>query len=162
LNLASNTTIKRDHNNLTSRSRAISREGFFIGEPEGYSGLELTSPEQHIIAKELPAKDYTMTAVATLEADIVQDSASISHDPIKPHISSLSINTENDVTEVNIRQYIMVELDKLYSEGQLCTRPMVVDDETGNSIQVQFVYYTPHDQYEQFISITGDVCMRAR
>jgi hypothetical protein len=43
---------------------------------------------------------------------------------------------ESDLTEINIRGFILSEMDKLYAEYVICARPTLVDDESGNSLQV--------------------------
>ena len=47
---------------------------------------------------------------------------------------------ELELTEINIRGFVLSELDKMYAEFLICARPTLVDDETGNSLQV--LYYT--------------------
>lgn len=54
---------------------------------------------------------------------------------------------ENELTEINIRGFILSELDKMYNEYLISARPTLVEDESGNSLQVIcyhscfFVYY---------------------
>ena len=52
---------------------------------------------------------------------------------------------EVELTEINIRGFILSEMDKMYAEYVICARPTLVDDESGNSLQVKnnlilFVY----------------------
>lgn len=49
---------------------------------------------------------------------------------------------EAELTEINIRGFILNELDKMYNEYLICARPTLVEDESGNSLQVSDYYYT--------------------
>lgn len=43
---------------------------------------------------------------------------------------------ETELTEINIRGFILSELDKMYNEYLISARPTLVEDESGNSLQV--------------------------
>jgi hypothetical protein len=61
---------------------------------------------------------------------------------------------EAELTEVNIRGFVMGEMDKMFAEYVICARPTLVDDETGNSIQVSDTC-NPLLPYPPFLLLTA-------
>lgn len=46
---------------------------------------------------------------------------------------------ETEMTEINIRGFILSELDKMFGEYLICARPTLVEDESGNSLQAMCI-----------------------
>lgn len=45
-------------------------------------------------------------------------------------------NDDTELAEINVRSYVLQELESMFEEHLVSARPTLVDDETGNSVQV--------------------------
>lgn len=43
---------------------------------------------------------------------------------------------DTELAEINVRSYVLQELESMYKEHVVSARPTIVEDETGNSVQV--------------------------
>ena len=106
--------------------------------------LPLTATALHAI-DEVSSVSSTGSAPAptTATATAVPSSSTAVDNNLKWELESVSTGvavneTVAVLTEVNIRAFVMQEMDNMYQEYVICARPTLVDDETGNSIQVQY------------------------